>query len=59
MAIHYNPCMKCGHLIILYKADGFCGPSSTWIMQNALDNVDTGMPLAQDCLAPLIHSTTL
>jgi len=30
------------------------GPSST----NSVDNVDAGMPLAQDCLAPVTDSST-
>ena len=36
------------------KADRFCGPGSTWTVQNSLDNADTGRPLAQDCPAPLL-----
>ena len=33
-----------------------CSKSRT--VQNSLDNMDTGMPLTQDCPAPLIDSTT-
>ena len=28
------------------KADGFFGPSSSWTVQNSLDNADAGRPLA-------------
>ena len=31
---------------------------ATWTVQNSLDSADAGMPLAQDCPAPLIDSTT-
>ena len=40
------------------KADRFCGPTSTWTVQNSLNNADAGRPLAQDCLALLIDSPT-
>ena len=40
------------------KWTDFCGPTSTWTVQNSLDNVDAGMPLAQDCPAPLVDSPT-
>ena len=40
------------------KADRFFGPSSSWTVQNSLYNADAGMPLAQDCPAELIDSTT-
>ena len=40
------------------KADRFCGPASTWTVQNSLDNADAGRPFAQDCLAPLIDLPT-
>ena len=40
------------------KADRFCGPASTWTIQNSLDNADAGRPLAQDCPAPPIDSPT-
>ena len=40
------------------KVDEFCGPASTWTVQNSLDNADAGRLLAQDCLAPLIDSPT-
>ena len=40
------------------KADRFCSPASTWTVQNPLNNADAGRPLAQDCLAPLIDSST-
>ena len=43
---------------LFHKADRFCGPASIWTIQNSLDNVDTGRPLAQDCRAPLIDSPT-
>ena len=48
---------KRGHLTIR-KADRFFAPSSTWTIQSSLDNVDTGIPLTQDCLAPLVDSPT-
>ena len=35
------------------KADKFCGPANTWIVQN---NADAGRPLAQDCPALLVDS---
>ena len=41
-----------------HKADRFFSPTSTWTVQNSQDNADTGRPLMQDCLAPLIDSTT-
>ena len=34
------------------------GPSSTWTVQNSLDNTDACMPLVQDCPPSLIESTT-
>ena len=40
------------------KADRFCGPASTWTVQNLLDNADAGRPLTQDCPAPLVDSPT-
>ena len=40
---------------VFRKADGFFDPTSTWTVQNY---ADTHMPLMQDCLAPLIDSTT-
>ena len=40
---------------VFRKADGFFDPTSTWTVQNY---ADTRMPLMQDCLAPLIDSTT-
>ena len=40
------------------KADRFCGSASTWTVQNSLDNADAGKPLAQDCPAPLVDSST-
>ena len=33
-------------------------PCSTWTKKNPLDNAGTGMPLTQDCSAPLIGSIT-
>ena len=40
------------------KRTGFCSPASTWTVQNSLDNVGAGRPLAQDCPAPPIDSPT-
>ena len=40
------------------KADKFCGPGSTWTVQNLLNNVDAGRTLAQDCPTPLVDSST-
>ena len=40
------------------KRTVFLGPSSTWTVQNSLDNEDAGMPLMQVCLTWLIDSTT-
>ena len=31
------------------KVDRFFGSSSSWTVQNSLDNADAGMPLVQDC----------
>ena len=44
---------------LFHKADRFCGPASTWTVQNSLDNADAGRPLAQDCPAdsPTGHYT--
>ena len=38
------------------KRTNFCGPASTWTVQNSLDDADAGRSLAQDCSAPLIDS---
>ena len=43
---------------LFHEADKFVSPSSTWLVQNSLDNADAGMPLAHDCPAQLIDSTT-
>ena len=40
------------------KADRFCGPTSTWTVQNPLDNADAGRPLAKDCPVPQVESPT-
>ena len=40
------------------KRTFFSGPSSTWTVQNLLNNVDACMHLTQDCLPPLVDSTT-
>ena len=40
------------------KWTDFFALASTWTVQNLLENADTGMPLAQDCSAPLIDSPT-
>lgn len=44
--------------LLFHKADRFFGPSSILTVQNSLDNVDAGMPLAQDIPALLSDSTT-
>ena len=48
---------KCGHLAIPWSRQ-FFGPSSTWTIQNSLDNVGARVPLTQDCPPSLIKSTT-
>ena len=48
---------KCGHLAIPWSRQ-FIGPSSTWTIQNSLDNVGARVPLTQDCPPSLIKSTT-
>ena len=40
------------------KQDKLFGPSIIWTVQNSLNNVDAGMCLSQNCLAPLIDLTT-
>ena len=40
------------------KQTDFFVSSSTWTVQNSLSNADAGMPLTQDCPAPLIDLTT-
>ena len=44
--------------LLFCKVDRFFGPSSTWTVQISLDDADAGMPLAQDCPAPLVDSKT-
>ena len=43
---------------LFHKADRLFNSNSTSIIQNSLDNVDAGMPLAQDWPALLTDSTT-
>ena len=38
------------------EADRFLRPASTWTVPNLLNNAH--LPLTQDCLPPLINSTT-
>ena len=45
-------------LLLFCKAESFFGPTSTWTVQNSLDNVDAGRCLTQDCPALLIDLTT-
>ena len=56
-----NTILKNAHnmeTLLFRKTDSFLGPSSTWTVQNSLDNEDAGMPLMQVCLTWLIDSTT-
>ena len=54
--LHSSP--KCGELGYSIKRTNFCGPASTWTVQNSLNNADAGRPLAQDCPALLVDSPT-
>ena len=58
LLIQYLRILPNADSLLFHKADRFFGRSSTWTVQNSLDNADTGMPLTQDCPAPLIDSTT-
>ena len=40
------------------KADRFCGPASTWIVENSRDNANADRPLAQDYPTALVDSPT-
>ena len=56
--LHYFTALQNADTSLFRKADRFCGPASTWTVQNSLDNADAGRPLAQDCPVPLIDSLT-
>ena len=56
--VQYFTALRNADTSLFRKVDRFCSPASTWTVQNSLDNVDAGRPLAQDCPAPLIDSPT-
>ena len=49
--------LKCGHPLF-HKADRLFGPTSTWTVQNSLQNVDARKPLTQDCPPLLLDAMT-
>ena len=54
---HYSKPMKCGHPLF-HKADRLFGPTSTWTVQNSLQNADARKPLTQDCPPLLLDAMT-
>ena len=55
--LHYSTAFRNTDTSLFRKVGRFCGPASTWTVQNSLDNADAGRRLA-DCPAPLIDSQT-
>ena len=56
--IQYLRILPNADALLFLEADRFFSPFSTWTVRNSFNNMNTCMSPAQDCLAPLIDSTT-